>query len=112
MSVMVSIPEELYDKAVEIAEPQHVTVDEVFASAFVEQLAAWERLKKRVTLPYLDQRRLHFPALGRRARPALLLPPLRCRMRQLADQHFSVQRLGSLVGRESSEAADLVALKV
>ena len=33
MSVMVSIPEELYDKAVEIAEPQHVTVDEVFGPA-------------------------------------------------------------------------------
>ena len=81
MSVMVSIPEELYNKAVEIAEAQHVTVDEVFASAFVEQLAAWERLKKRVTLPYLDQRRLHFPAIGRRARPALFLSPLRCRMR-------------------------------
>ena len=48
---LVSIPEELYNKAVEIAEAQHVTVDEVFASAFVEQLAAWERLKKRVTLP-------------------------------------------------------------
>ena len=30
-SVMVRIPEELYNKAVEIAEAQHVTVDEVFA---------------------------------------------------------------------------------
>jgi len=29
----------LYNEAVEIAEAQHVTVDEVFASAFVEQLA-------------------------------------------------------------------------
>ena len=55
MSVMVSIPEELYNKAVEIAESQHVTVDEVFASAFVEQLAAWERLKKRVALGDRDR---------------------------------------------------------
>jgi len=42
MSVSVSVPEELHKKAVEIAEAQSVTVDEVFASAFAEQLAAWE----------------------------------------------------------------------
>lgn len=47
MSVNVSVPEELYQKAVEIAKTQQVSVDEVFASAFVEQLAAWERLKQR-----------------------------------------------------------------
>lgn len=47
MNVNVSVPDELYQKAVEIAETQHVSVDEVFASAFVEQLAAWERLKER-----------------------------------------------------------------
>ncbi|HET8579936.1 MAG TPA: hypothetical protein VFL31_02980, partial [Nitrospiraceae bacterium] len=47
MNVNVSVPDELYRKAVEIAEAQHVSVDEVFASAFVEQLAAWERLKER-----------------------------------------------------------------
>ena len=47
MSVNVSVPEELYQKAVEIAEAQHVSVEEVFASAFTEQLAAWERLKQR-----------------------------------------------------------------
>ena len=41
MSISVSVPEELYNKAVKIAEAQHVSVDEVFASAFVEQLAAW-----------------------------------------------------------------------
>jgi hypothetical protein len=29
----VSVPDELYQKAVEIAEAQHVSVDEVFASA-------------------------------------------------------------------------------
>ena len=47
MSVSVSIPDELYQKAVAIAEENHVSVDEVFASAFIEQLAAWERLRRR-----------------------------------------------------------------
>ena len=47
MSVSVSAPEELHKKAVEIAEAQRVSVDEVFASAFVEHLAVWERLKQR-----------------------------------------------------------------
>ena len=47
MSVSISVPEELYKKAVEIAEAQHVSVDEVFASAFADQLAAGERLKQR-----------------------------------------------------------------
>ena len=49
MSVSVSVPEELYKKAVEIAEAQHVSVEEVVASAFAEQLAAWERLRQRAT---------------------------------------------------------------
>ena len=47
MSISVSVPEELYNQAVKIAEAQHVSVDEVFASVFVEQLAAWERLQQR-----------------------------------------------------------------
>jgi len=47
MTVSVSVPEELYKKAVAIAEVQHVSVDEVFVSAFAEQLAAWERLRER-----------------------------------------------------------------
>lgn len=47
MNINVSVPEELYKKAAEIARAQHVSVDEVFASAFVEQLSAWERLKER-----------------------------------------------------------------
>jgi hypothetical protein len=49
MSVSVRVPEELYDKAVEIAAAQHVSVDEVFASAFTEQLAVWERLRQRAS---------------------------------------------------------------
>ena len=50
MSLTVSVPEELYRKAAEIAESQHVSVDEVFAAAFAEQLAAWERLRRRASL--------------------------------------------------------------
>jgi hypothetical protein len=33
--------------AAEIAKAQQVSVDEVFASAFSEQLSAWERLQQR-----------------------------------------------------------------
>lgn len=47
MSVNVSVPEQFYQRAVEIAKAQNVSVDEVFASAFSEQLAVWERLKQR-----------------------------------------------------------------
>jgi hypothetical protein len=47
MSVSVSVPDELYQKAVEIANALRVSVDEVFASAFAEQLSAWERLQHR-----------------------------------------------------------------
>jgi hypothetical protein len=43
----VNIPEELYRQAREIAESQHLSVDDVISSAFAEQLAAWERLKQR-----------------------------------------------------------------
>ncbi len=47
MSVSVNIPEELYRQAREIAESQHLSVDDVVSSAFAEQMAAWERLKQR-----------------------------------------------------------------
>ncbi len=47
MSVSVNIPEELYLQAREIAESQHLSVDDVVSSAFAGQLAAWERLKQR-----------------------------------------------------------------
>jgi hypothetical protein len=49
MSVSVSVPDELYQKAVQIAKAQRVSVDEVFASPFAEQLSAWERLQQRAT---------------------------------------------------------------
>jgi len=47
MTVTISVPEELYLKAVEIARVQNTSADEIFASAFAEQLAAWERLRHR-----------------------------------------------------------------
>ena len=47
MSVNVSVPDDLYKKAAEIASARRVSVDEVFASAFIEQLSAWERLQAR-----------------------------------------------------------------
>ena len=47
--------EDLYQKAAEIAEAQHVPVDDVFASAFVEQLAAWDRLKQRAATGSRDK---------------------------------------------------------
>ena len=49
MSISVSVPDEVYQKALEIAKVQHVSVDEVFASAFAEQLSALERLQQRAT---------------------------------------------------------------
>jgi len=47
MSVSVSVPDELYQKALKIAQARRVSVDEVFASAFAEQLSAWKRLQQR-----------------------------------------------------------------
>jgi hypothetical protein len=49
MSVSVSIPDELYQKAVELAKLRRVSVDEIFASAFAEHLSVWERLQQRTT---------------------------------------------------------------
>jgi predicted transcriptional regulator len=47
MSVSINIPDELYDQARSIAEAQHVPVEQVFASAFADQFAAWQRLRER-----------------------------------------------------------------
>jgi hypothetical protein len=45
MNVTVNIPDELYKQAEALAESQHVSVDQVIASAFAEQLLALNRLK-------------------------------------------------------------------
>ncbi len=47
MSVNVRVPEELYAKAAALAAARKVSVDEVFASAFIDQLAVCERLRAR-----------------------------------------------------------------
>ena len=47
MSVSINIPQELYDQARSIAEARHVPVEQVFASAFADQFAAWQRLQER-----------------------------------------------------------------
>lgn len=47
MALNIKVPEDLYQKAAEIAAAEHTSVDAVFASAFAEQVAAWERLNQR-----------------------------------------------------------------
>jgi hypothetical protein len=47
MTVSVNVPDKLYRKAVEIANMRQVSVDEIFVSAFAEQLSFWERLEQR-----------------------------------------------------------------
>ena len=47
MSVSINMPQELYDQARSIAEARHVPVEQVFASAFADQFAAWQRLQER-----------------------------------------------------------------
>ena len=45
----VQIPEELYQKVVEMAREQQVSVDEALSSAFAQQISAWERLRERAS---------------------------------------------------------------
>ena len=47
MNVSINIAEDLYRQARDIADAQHLSVDDVISSAFAEQLAAWKRLKQR-----------------------------------------------------------------
>lgn len=47
MSVAVNVPDDLYAKAAALAAVRKVSVDEVFAAAFSEQLASWELLRAR-----------------------------------------------------------------
>jgi hypothetical protein len=47
MVVSVNVPEDVYEKAAEIARLQQVTVAEVIASACAEHVAAWDRLRQR-----------------------------------------------------------------
>lgn len=47
MIVSLDVPKDLYDKASEIARSQNLTVNDVFATACFEHIAAWERLENR-----------------------------------------------------------------
>lgn len=47
MIVNVEIPADIYDRASQIAESQSLSVADVFATACVEHIAAWERLESR-----------------------------------------------------------------
>ena len=47
MSISINVPDDLYQQAAAIAAAHQVAVDEVFISAFVEQLAAWQQLRER-----------------------------------------------------------------
>ncbi|MBL8228521.1 MAG: hypothetical protein JNL98_08590 [Bryobacterales bacterium] len=47
MIVNVEVPQDLYDRASEIARSQSISVADVFATACFEHVAAWERLKNR-----------------------------------------------------------------
>ncbi|MBI4910444.1 MAG: toxin-antitoxin system HicB family antitoxin [Acidobacteria bacterium] len=47
MNVNIEVPNDLYDKALEIARSQSISVADVFATACAEHVAAWERLERR-----------------------------------------------------------------
>ena len=47
MSVSINIPEDPYDQARAISEIQNVAVEDVFASAFADHFATWQRLQER-----------------------------------------------------------------
>lgn len=47
---IIKIPDELYEKAAELARQRHVSVDEIIAAAFSQQLAALDRLQERAGL--------------------------------------------------------------
>lgn len=49
MNVSVSIPEELYRRASEVAAAEQVSVDDLFASAFEERILEFERLKEKAS---------------------------------------------------------------
>ena len=45
--VKITVPDDLYEKAVKMAEAQRVPVDELFVAAFADQMAQWEWLETR-----------------------------------------------------------------
>ena len=49
MNVNISIPDELYRRATEVAEAENISVDDLFAAAFEERLVEFERLKEKAS---------------------------------------------------------------
>jgi hypothetical protein len=49
MNVNISIPEELYRRATEVAAAENISVDDLFAAAFEERLLEFERLKEQAS---------------------------------------------------------------
>lgn len=45
MSISINISKDLYQQALALAEAHQVLVEEIFVSAFAEQLASWQRLR-------------------------------------------------------------------
>ena len=49
MNVTITIPEELYQSAKQIAAAEDVSIEELFASAFEERILEFERLKEKAS---------------------------------------------------------------
>jgi len=49
VNVSISIPEELYRRASEVAAAENISIDDLFASAFEERILEFERLKERAS---------------------------------------------------------------
>lgn len=47
MNLTISVPDEIYRRAAEVAAVEKVSVEELFASAFEERVLEFERLKER-----------------------------------------------------------------
>jgi hypothetical protein len=58
MNLTINIPEELYQRAKQIAAAENVSVEELFASAFEERILEFERLKEKAARGSYDKFRL------------------------------------------------------
>jgi hypothetical protein len=55
MNLTISIPEELYQSAKQIAAAENVSVEELFACAFEERVLEFERLKEKAVKGSYDK---------------------------------------------------------
>jgi hypothetical protein len=58
MNLTINISEELYRSAKQVAATEHVSVEELFASAFEERILEFERLKERAARGSYEKFRL------------------------------------------------------